>query len=153
MPTVGAAVGLLVNGIATTTPIVKLPSAHRALHATWHDEAAAALPSWHTARQPATHGDGVGAAVGAAVAGVGAVVVTECLSPTEHITPQARAHAGRCAAGLASHTTVQAAMHGDGVGAPVGAEVGLPVGAELGAAVGAAVGLLVSGVGATIPVV
>ena len=65
-----------------------------------------------------------------------AVVITECSSPTEHITPHDRVHAGRCAAGLASQTTEHADMHGDGVGA----------------AVGAAVGLLVTAVGTTVPV-
>ena len=34
---VGAAVGLLVNNVVSTTPSVKLPSAHIVLHAASHD--------------------------------------------------------------------------------------------------------------------
>ena len=87
--------------------------------------------------------------IGRSGVGVGVIVPTEWSSPTEHMASHACSQAGCCATGLASHTTVQASMHGDGVGAAVGAEVGLVVGAVLGAAVGAAV----LATGATVPVV
>jgi hypothetical protein len=107
-------------GVGTIVPSVKLPSAHMAVQAEAQACAAAAAPVSHTARQPATQGEGVvGAAVGAApsAGGVGMLVASfqsaEKLPLLAHINWHAPRHAASALGSPLPHTAPQLARHAD----------------------------------------